>query len=175
MANGARSFGGSFHDGRQMARGSQFCLAAHLGDGHPGALGSRPIPLWPGSFGWSHRPRADAGPEPGVHYHHSAGGGGREEGSWVPAKIQRGCLASCPGGLWTLDAQFPEVAAARTHGHAGRAADPSTSRDPGADLPTAGAGSPRGRDIVIKRWKREMDLLGGSICRAVAVPFVFQW
>lgn len=60
------------------------------------------IPRWPGSYGWSYLPRADGGPlNPSAL---SPQCRQRRERGRVPAKIQRGCLASCPGGLWTPDA-----------------------------------------------------------------------
>ena len=91
---------------------------------------SLPIPRWPGSSGWSHLPRADAGPlNPSAL---SPQCRQRRERGRVPTKIQRGCLASCPGGLWTPDAglqSWPRPGPMDTRG--GRL-DPPTPRDPGS-------------------------------------------
>lgn len=114
---------------------------------------SRPIPLWPGSFGWSHRPRADAGPlnpsalSPQCRRRWERG---RELGT---RKDPKGLFSKLP--WWTLDArrQSSEVAAARTHGHAGRAVDPSTSRDPERTCQLVALGL-RGEGTLLSRGGR---------------------
>ena len=153
-------------------RGSQFCLAAHLGDGHPGALGSR-CPSLDGL-------EALGGPTclelmqalwTRVHYHHSAGRDGREEGCPQRSKGAVWLVALVVSGRQTLVFRAGRGQDPWTRGEGSR---PFSPEGPWVDLPTRGAGSPWGGDVIIKRWKREMDRLGGSICRAVAGAFPFS-
>ena len=109
------------------ARGSQFCLAACLG-----ALGSLPIPRWPGGSGRSRPHGVDPGPlnpsapSPQCRRRQKRG---RELGA---RKDPKGLFGELP---WrSLDARrwSSELAAARTHGHEGRAARPSNPEGPGS-------------------------------------------
>ena len=139
--------------------------------GHPGL--SLPIPQWPGGSGQSHEPGVDAGllnpsaPSPQCSRR-------RERGRELSAhKDPKGLFGELP--WWSLDAgRWSELAVASTHGHEGRATRTFNPEGPWADLLAPGTGAPLGGGVVIKRWKREIDWLGGSICRAVE-PFLFQW
>lgn len=75
---------------------------------------------------------------------------------------------------WSLDTErrSSELASTKTHEHAGRVARPFNPKGPWADMLAPGAGAPLGGDIVIRRWRREMDRLGGPTGRAGSLSYV---
>lgn len=144
------------------ARGSQFCLAARLG-----ALGSLPIPRWPGGSGRSRPHGVDPGPLNPIAPSQQCRRRQERRRELGGRKDPKGLFGELP---WrSLDARrwSSELAAARTHGHEGRAARPFNPEGPWVDLPAQGAGAPWGEDVIIKKSRREVNRLGGPICTAV--------